>query len=31
VLKNHHYPLEGLDDELSIVISQCEMWTDYLE
>jgi len=29
LLKNHHYPPEGMDDALSIVISQCEMWTDY--
>ena len=31
LLKDHHDPPEGLDDALSIVISQCEMWTDYLE
>lgn len=28
LLKKHHYPPEGLDDALKIVISQCEMWTE---
>ena len=28
LLKNHHYPPEGMEDALKIVISQCEMWTD---
>ena len=31
LLKNHHYPPEGIDDALSIVISQCEMWTDNID
>ena len=31
LLKKHHYPPEGLDDALSIVISQCEMWSDNAE
>jgi len=28
LLKKHHYPPEGMEDALSIVISQCEMWTE---
>jgi len=28
LLKRHHYPPEGMEDALKIVISQCEMWTD---
>ena len=28
LLKKYHYPPEGLEDALSIVISQCEMWTE---
>jgi type I restriction enzyme R subunit len=28
LLKNHHYPPEGLEDALKIIISQCEMWTE---
>lgn len=28
LLKKHHYPPEGMEDALKIVISQCEMWTE---
>ena len=28
LLKKHHYPPDGMEDALKIVISQCEMWTD---
>lgn len=29
LLKRHKYPPEGMDDAVSTVISQCEMWTDF--
>ncbi|EHQ36270.1 type I restriction endonuclease subunit R [Methanoplanus limicola] len=28
LLKQHKYPPEGMEDALSTVIAQCEMWTD---
>ncbi len=28
LLKKHHYPPEGLEDAITTVIGQCEMWTD---
>jgi type I restriction enzyme R subunit len=28
LLKKYHYPPEGMEDALKIVISQCEMWTE---
>jgi type I restriction enzyme, R subunit len=31
LLKKHHYPPEGMEDALKIVISQCEMWTENVE
>ena len=30
LLKKYKYPPEGQEDALNIVISQCEMWTDYV-
>lgn len=30
LLKKYHYPPEGMDDAISIVINQCELWTDYV-
>lgn len=31
LLKKHKYPPEGMEDAVQMVISQCEMWTDYVE
>ena len=31
LLKKHNYPPEDYDIAISTVISQCEMWTDYME
>ena len=28
LLKSHRYPLEGMDDAVQTVMSQCELWTD---
>jgi len=28
LLKTHRYPPEGLEDAISTVIAQCEMWTE---
>jgi len=28
LLKTHRYPPEGMEDAISTVIAQCEMWTD---
>lgn len=28
LLKKHHYPPEGMDDAIKIVMTQCELWTD---
>ena len=28
LLKKHKYPLEGMEDAVQTVMSQCEMWTD---
>ena len=28
LLKRHKYPPEGMEDAISTVMSQCEMWTD---
>jgi type I restriction enzyme R subunit len=28
LLKKYKYPPEGMDDAISTVIGQCEMWTD---
>jgi type I restriction enzyme R subunit len=28
LLKKHKYPPEGVEDAITTVISQCEMWTD---
>ena len=30
LLKKHKYPPEGMDDAVQTVMSQCEMWTDYV-
>jgi type I restriction enzyme R subunit len=29
LLKEYHYPPEGLDDAIYTVIGQCEMWVDH--
>lgn len=31
LLKKYKYPPEGMDDAISTVVGQCEMWTDYEE
>jgi len=28
LLKKHHYPPEGMNDAIKIVMTQCELWTD---
>jgi type I restriction enzyme R subunit len=28
LLRNHHYPPEGMEDAVQTVMSQCEMWAD---
>ena len=28
LLKQHHYPPEGMDDAVQTVMTQCELWTD---
>ena len=28
LLKNHRYPPEGMDDAVTTVMSQCELWAD---
>ena len=28
LLKQHRYPPEGMEDALTTVIRQCELWTD---
>lgn len=28
LLKDHHYPPEGMDDAVTMVMSQCELWAD---
>lgn len=30
LLKQHHYPPEGMDDAVQTVMTQCELWTDNL-
>ena len=30
LLKNHRYPPDGMEDALTTVMTQCEMWTDNL-
>ena len=30
LLKKYHYPPEGVEDAISTVLSQCEMWTDHV-
>jgi len=31
LIKKYKYPPEGMEDVVTIVISQCEMWTDSQE
>lgn len=28
LLKKHKYPLEGMEDAVQVVMTQCELWTD---
>ena len=31
LLKKYNYPPEGMEDALQTVMTQCELWTDYVE
>ena len=31
LLKKYKYPPEGMEDALQTVMTQCELWTDYVE
>ena len=31
LLKEHKYPPEGMEDAVTTVLAQCEMWTDFEE
>ena len=31
LLKKYEYPPEGMEDALQTVMTQCELWTDYVE
>ena len=31
LLKDHRYPPEGMEDAVSMVMSQCELWADQME
>lgn len=31
LLKEHHYPPEGMEDAIQTVMGQCEMWTDGMQ